>query len=346
MASTVWKGHLGFGLVNIPVRLQRAARKERIPLRYLKNSTPPEPDDEEPELSSGPLPAQIRPPVTFKARSAVSTAAVVARPAEQPEFPHPEVNPEAAPSQVSRIKQSIRTADDKQIVPRDDLMRGYEVAPDQFVTFRSEELRRLRPATSTTMEIVRAVRFAEIDPVFLETSYYVVPEPAGERAYALLFLTLRDTGYVALATFAMHGREHVVIVRPGQRGLIAHTMYYVDEIRAEDEYRSDIAHANPKELELAKTFTEALAGPFAPEEFSDKYRQGLRSLISAKTNQNEVAGVAPVPSAPSSRQAPVSDIMYALRKSLEIRKPPSSERTQAEPAKVTELKRGGRKHRA
>lgn len=345
MATTVWKGHVGFGLVNIPVRLQRAARKERIPLRYLKNSSRPEPEDEEPELSIGPLPAPIRQPATLGARSDLSTAAAVGRPEEQTKFARPEVNPETATSQVARIKQSIRTADDEEIVARNDLTRGYEVAPDQFVTFRNDELRRLRPATSATMEIVRSVRLAEIDPVFLETSYYVVPEPAGERPYGLLFLALRDTGYVALATLAMHGREHVVIVRPGQRGLIAHTMYYVDEVRAKDEYPSNIAEVNPKELELAKTFTEAIAGSFAPEQFRDTYREGLRSLISAKTNQNEVASVAHAPSAPPAQQPPVTDIMDALRKSLEMRKPPSSERTHREPGKVTEFKRG-RKHRA
>jgi DNA end-binding protein Ku len=231
-------------------------------------------------------------------------------------------------------------------VLRNDLMRGYEVAPDQFVTLRNDELGRLRPATSAAMEIVRSVRLAEIDPVFLETSYYVVPEPAGERAYALLFLALRDPGYVALATVAMHGREHVVIVRPAQRGLIAHTMYYVDEVRAENEYPSDIAHVNPKELEMAKTFTQAIAGSFAPEEFKDEYREGLRSLISAKRNQNEVRSVAYPRSGPPSRHTPVTDIMDALRKSLEIRKPPTSERTLGNPSEATGLKRGRRKRSA
>jgi len=343
MASTVWKGQLNFGLVSIPVRLQRAARKERIPLRYLKNAPEPETDDD--EVASDGISVQIRKPHNLKARAQASREEA-SRPQAQTELRPPEVHPAVAPSQVWRIKQSIRTEDEDQPVPRNDLLRGYEVAPDQFVTVRKDELRMLRPPTSVTMEIVRSVRLAEIDPIFLEASYYVVPEPAGERAYALLFLSLRETGYVALATVAMHGREHIVIVRPAQQGLIAHPMYYVDEVRAENEYPADIAHANPRELQMAKTFTQAIAGSFSPEEFKDKYREGLRSLISAKSNQKEVATVTHARSVPLSRQAPVTDIMDALRMSLELGKPPTSERTLAESGKVSEPKRGRRKRSA
>jgi DNA end-binding protein Ku len=88
-------------------------------------------------------------------------------------------------------------------------MRGHEVAPNQFVTFGQEELRRLRLETSTEMTIVRSVRLEEIDPVYFETSYYVRPDAGGERAYSLLFQAFRESRYVGLATVVMHGREHV-----------------------------------------------------------------------------------------------------------------------------------------
>src|SRR5204862_3268635 len=101
------------------------------------------------------------------------------------------------------------------------------------------------------MEIVEFVRMPEIDPIYLETSYYVSPEGAGEKPYALLFESLRESGYVALAEFAMHRRRHAVVIRPGSTGIIAHTMYYTDEIRKTDEFRTDTGLANRKELDLA-----------------------------------------------------------------------------------------------
>ena len=132
------------------------------------------------------------------------------------------------------------------------------------------------------MEIVRSVRLSEIDPVFFETSYYVVPDRGGEKAYAILFEALRQTQHVALARVGMYGREHVVIVRPGEHGILAHTMFYVDEIRFENEFRANVQGVGPKELELARTFLEAIEAPFAPEEFKDVYREELQAMIAKK----------------------------------------------------------------
>ena len=261
---------------------------------------------------------------------------------EQPEPQRRAAAPETSTvsPQVSRIHQSITAAGSDQPVNRDELMRGYEVAPDTFVTFQKEELRQLRPATSTTMEIIRSVRLEEIDPVFFDTSYYVVPDRTGERAYALLVAALRETGYVALATLSMHGRNHVVIVRPGQKGLTAHTMYYVDEVRAENEYPANTGEINPRELELAKTFVKAIAAPFAPEESKDEYHEQVRNLVAAKSSRNEVATAGPRLSVQPPAPTPVIDIMEALRKSLELRKPAASER------KPAVSKHGPRKRRA
>jgi DNA end-binding protein Ku len=132
----------------------------------------------------------------------------------------------------------------------------------------------------------------------------------------------------------MHGREHVVAVRPGKSGLIAHTLFYVDEVRGQNEHRTITTGINPKELELATTFTQALAGPFAPEEFTDKYRESVKNLISVKTNRNDVSTLTSASSEPSPQPAPVIDIMEALKKSLEMKKPPTLERNAAQPKRA------------
>jgi DNA end-binding protein Ku len=246
--------------------------------------------------------------------------------AEAPAFP------------VTRLKQEFINASDEQPVPREELVRGYEVAPEQYVTFSNEELRKLRPTTSPDMQILRSVRLADIDPVYFETSYYVVPDRGGERAYALLFAALQKTQYVAIAKVAMHGREHIMVVRPGRKGLLAHTMYYNNEIRAENEFQTNASEVAPKELDLATTFVEAISGPFAPEEFKDSYGENVQNLISSKVERKQVAVSAPA-SQPAT--APVVNILDALKKSLEnARKPVKTEVpvSRRAPGKVTEIK--------
>jgi DNA end-binding protein Ku len=194
------------------------------------------------------------------------------------------------------------------------------------------------------MEIVRCVRLTEIDPVFFETSYYVAPEPLGDRAYGMLYSALRDTGYVALATVAMHGRDHVVLIRPGHRGLLAHTMFYVNEVKPASEYPAKTDVSTPNEVELARTFVAALAGPFAPEEFQDSHNKAIQELISEKMDRGEVARASPAPESDASGPAaPVTDIMDALRRSLELRKPAVAETKSAQPAKGGQSKRTTRR---
>src|SRR5262249_1610204 len=165
--------------------------------------------------------------------------------------------PAPVPGPVSRVRQTLVASGDEQPISRAELSKGYEVEPDRYVVFEAEELRRLARKTSPNMEIVRSVLLWEIDPVYFENSYYVVPDRGGEKAYALLFAALRATGHVALARVGMYGREHVVIIRPGRHGMLAHTMFYIDEIRFENEFRTDVQSVGPKEFELAKTFLQA-----------------------------------------------------------------------------------------
>ncbi len=205
---------------------------------------------------------------------------------------------------------------------------------------RPEELRSLRKATSPDMQILRSVHMQEIDPVFLETSYYVVPGPGGEHSYGLFFRALTETQLAALARVAMHGREHIVVVRPGPKGLIAHRMFYVNEVRSAEEYAANLGDVSEKELDLAKRFVQAIADTFRPEEFTDKHREQLEALIASKDAVPQVKTVA----AGVTKKSPkVVDIMDALRRSLETAKGTNESRKPAGSATAPEKKARKRK---
>jgi DNA end-binding protein Ku len=151
------------------------------------------------------------------------------------------------------------------------------------------------------------------------------PDEAGERAYALLFEALRKSGYAALARVAMHRREHVMALRPGQNGIVTHTLYYADEVRKDQEFHTDTAGVSKKELDLALLLVESLADTFEPSKYRDTYRDQVRALIETKVAGREVAEV-PAPR-PASQ---VVDILKALQQSLEQTRKPAA-RVEAKP---------------
>ena len=287
MPVTVWKGHLTFGLVSIPIRLFRAARREKISFHQLYRSAP--------------------------AESAAETEHPVE--ADEPEEAEP---PEeaAASAPVSRILQGAFTREDRTPIPASQIVKGYEYEKNRYVTIEKGEIEKITPKTSTDMEIFEFVKFAEIDPIYLDASYYVAPEEAGEKPYALLFDTMRESGYVALAEFAMRRRQRPVVIRPSQSGVIAHTMFYADEIRKADEYRADTSLIAKKEKDLALTLIRSMAAKFEPEKLKDTYREKLRELIAAKVAGRQIAPEAPA------KAPPVVDIVEALERSLAIKRKP------------------------
>jgi DNA end-binding protein Ku len=256
MATSIWKGHLTFGLVSFPVRLFTAARSETISFNQLHKHD------------------------------------------------------------SSRIKQVIYCAAEDKPIPRTEIVKGFEYEKGKYVVVDDDEIKKVAPKTAKVMEIQEFVKGDDVDPVFLESSYYMAPDEGGEKPYALLFEALKQTKYFGVAKIAMHNREHVVILRPGSRGMVLHTMYYADEVRRSEEFRTDPATLKDKELALAKMLVESLAGDFEPEKYHDAYRDNLRKMIEAKIEGHKVVET------PETNIAPVIDIMEALKKSLEMRKPP------------------------
>lgn len=270
MASTVWKGHLTFGLVSFPIRLYSAARGESISFNQL----------------------------------------------------HKHDN--------SRVKQVLFCAAEDKPIPRSEIVKGYEFEKDRYIVIEDEEVKKVAPQTAKVMEIQEFVKADGVDPIYFETSYYMAPDEAGEKPYALLFEALKKTGYVGVAKVAMHNREHVVILRPGHNGVLMHTMYYQHEIRQVDEFRTDLSLVKEKELALATNLIEALAGEFEPAKYKDNYRENLLRMIEAKKQGEEVVAT------PEPQQGKVVDILEALKASLAMAKKPAASATTSEPAAVTE----------
>src|SRR3954466_141256 len=137
---------------------------------------------------------------------------------------------------LSRVKQQLYCPVDNRVIDRSEIVKGYEYRKDEYVIIEPEEIKKIEPKTAKAMEILEFVKADEVDPIYFESSYYLVPEEAGQRPYALLAKSLEDTHYVAVAKLAMHNREYTVFLRPYTGGLMLHTMYYQDEIRQVENF--------------------------------------------------------------------------------------------------------------
>ena len=329
MASTVWRGYISFGLISIPVRLFRAARAERVGLRRMYRAGGTSGADSQAEEDTRGPEASLRAPESIVAIPRLARQEVLdaEAAASQPSTPFPA--PTAAI--LTPVKQvSVRTGSDE-VLPAQAVVKGYEYEKGRFVALEREELKSVAPKTSSAMEIEEFVALADVDPVYFETSYYLSPEEAGEKAYALLYRAMQTTGLVAVAQFAMHSREHVVILRQGKRGLLAHTMFFASEVRAEEEFRAETSAVAEKELKLAETLIQSLTATFKPEKYRDAYRERLESMIAKKVEGQPFAPVEPV-----ARPAAVVDIADALRRSLaNLKKPVTSDQDSRKLAAVT-----------
>jgi DNA end-binding protein Ku len=229
----------------------------------------------------------------------------------------------------SRIRQVTYCQAEDKPVPRTELVKGYEYEKDRYVVIDDEDIKKVAPKTARVMEILEFVKAEQVDPVYLESSYYVAPDEGGEKPYALLFQALRESKFYAVAKVAMHSREHIIVLRPGAKGILSHTMYYQDEIRQVEEFRTDTTLVKEKELEMAKMLISTLEADFEPRKYRDEYRENLRTMIEAK-----IAGRGVVET-PAAHVAPVIDIMEALKKSLAEKRKPAQVATESVPAEVT-----------
>jgi DNA end-binding protein Ku len=223
-------------------------------------------------------------------------------------------------SDGSRIRQKRVSAVDGEEVPYEEIVKGYEIGPEQYVVVEPEELAALDPKATQTIDIEEFVSLDQIDPVYYEHAYYLVPDKRAEKAYALLTEAMERTGKVAIARFVMRTKQYLAAIRPAGNALVLSTMLYADEVVSTERLEGipDLSEAEltDRELRMAESLVESLSAErFEPEKFHDTYRQRVVELIEAKA-----AGETLVAPAAVDTGARVVDLMAALEASVKAAK--------------------------
>src|SRR5690606_33123772 len=229
-----------------------------------------------------------------------------------------------------RVRQQYSDPADGTVVPRDEIVKGYEFAKDQYVLFTKEELEVVEAPKSDEIEIVSFVPADSVDRLFLNKAYFLGPDKGGARAYRLLSAALEKTGRVAVAKHATRGKQYVVLLRPYEGGLLLEQLYYASEIRSFSEVPLEEGDVNPAELALALQLIEhASADAFDPSEFRDEVRERTLELIEQKVAGQEITAAPPEAS-----KTQIIDLMAALKASIqeteEGRKPAARAGSKAE----------------
>jgi DNA end-binding protein Ku len=212
---------------------------------------------------------------------------------------------------LSRVKEVWYCAQENKPIERADIVKGYEVSQGEYVVVEDEELKKIAPATETTMEILQFVHDSEVDPIYFESSYYVAPGEDLTKPYVVFAKAMKESSYSAIAKISMHGREHIVLIRSAEDGLVLHTLFYPDELHQGNKQSAPAkTTATAKEVALATQLIKQLAAPFKPSEFHDTYRENVEKLIEQKQKGQKIT------IQPKAKRAPVIDLMEALKKSL------------------------------
>jgi DNA end-binding protein Ku len=212
----------------------------------------------------------------------------------------------------TRIHHPLYCPYDERMVTREEVGMGYEVEKDKYVLIEPAELKKTLPPSSKVMDILQFVKLDEVDPIYFDSSYFAVPDEAGKRAYELLFRTMEEMGYAAIAKITLHQRERIAIIRPYQHGLTLHTFYYANEIHVAKEYgKASVKDLKKQEIALGEQFAKTLVKPFRPEEFRDRHDEQVKKLIEQKRKGGATPNLEK-----AKQMAPVIDLMSALKKSI------------------------------
>jgi DNA end-binding protein Ku len=222
-------------------------------------------------------------------------------------------------------------------VSNDDIIKGYELAKEQYVILDAEDFDKVRLESTKSISIVQFVGDGDIDPVYYHGSHFLVPDgPVAIESYATIRKVMEEKGRVALAKVVLSGKEQVMAIRPKDGGFVMSGLYYGDEVRSMSDLEElqNQPDATPQEVELAGQLIDSITKPFHPESFEDEYRKQLLDIITAKADGKEI--VEP----PQVETGKVINLMEALKNSLERAQAPAVESDNEElPATGTSPKR-------
>lgn len=212
----------------------------------------------------------------------------------------------------SRLKQQYICAREGTVVEKDDMVKGYEFARDQYVLFSGEELKALEQKADNTIEIVEFVPADKVDRVYVDKPYYLGPDKGGDRAYRLLGAAMRATGLSALGRYAARGKQYLVLLTPLQDGIVMEQLRYSHEVRSFEEVPIGDAEVKDKELDLAVQLIRQIAtDEFRPDAYRDEVRERVLELIQRKIEGEDITET-PV----EAPQTQIIDLMEALKASL------------------------------
>ena len=215
-----------------------------------------------------------------------------------------------------RVKQQyICERDNNEVVPRTEMVKGYEFAKDQYVVFTPDEIKKMEEEKTGLVDIAEFLDINLVDPVYYEGASYLAPDKGGEKAYRLLCDAMKKTGRVAVARWAARGKQYLVLLRPLKNVIILQQLRYPDEVRALDEVPAGTAESKENELKLAVQLIDQITSPaFEPAQYEDEVRKRMQAAIDRKIQGQEIA------IAPEQPRAQIIDIMEALKASLAARK--------------------------
>jgi DNA end-binding protein Ku len=283
MPRSVWRGTLSFGLVAIPVSLYPATEAKDVRFHLFDR--------------------QGR---RVRYRRVVESGPSLG-----------EAEEEDVVSEPATTDDDERPAETE--VAYEDLVRGYEVEPEAYVFLEPEEIERVRPSPSRVIDLEEFVRLEDIDPVYFEKAYHVVPTRGAEKPYELLLRTLKESGRVGIGRFVLRTKPHLVALRPMERVLALETLYFGDEVRDAGPLvgRLDPGSVSQREIDISKQLVEALASEWDPSRFADEYREELLRMIAERTPEH-VEELDEEPSEDAGSR--IKDLMETLRQSVEAAK--------------------------
>lgn len=283
MPRSVWRGTLSFGLVAIPVSLYPATEAKDVRFHLFD-----------------------REGRRVRYRRVVESGPSF-REAEEDEVV-------SEPTETDEVDDDERPAEVE--VAYEDLVRGYEVEPEAYVFLEPAEIERVRPTPSRVIDLEEFVRLEDIDPIYFEKAYHVVPARGAEKPYELLLRTLKESGRVGIGRFVLRTKPHLVALRPMDRVLALETLYFGDEVRDAGALvgRLDPGSVSQREIDISKQLVEALASEWDPSRFADEYREELLRMIAERTPERvEEPDEEPTEDAGSR----IKDLMETLRQSVE-----------------------------